>query len=86
MVQTATGVSVQGNTTGLVGTDDYYYDLEVNFLDEAGEVLYTADKQQFRVGAHKTAVFEYIYDTAEPDKVDGFSFVAYKITQPTGMA
>ncbi|MFC2027001.1 molybdopterin-dependent oxidoreductase, partial [Chloroflexota bacterium] len=82
MVKTETSVIVEGNTTGLVGTDDYYYDLEVNFLDEAGEVLYTAERQTFRVGAHKTATYEYIYETAEPEKVESFNFVAYKIEQP----
>jgi len=86
MKKEADKVIVEGSTTGMVGTDNYYYDLEVNFLDATDKVLFTAPKQTFRVGAHKTAVFEYIYETAEPDNVKSFQFIAYKIKQPTGMA
>lgn len=82
MVKTETGVEVQGSTTGLTGTDDYYYHLEVQFLDDAGKVLYNTEPQEFRVGAHKTANFIFKYDTTDPDKVKTFAFVLKQIPQP----
>jgi trimethylamine-N-oxide reductase (cytochrome c) len=82
MQQTDTGVSVAGSTTGLVGTDDYYYHLEVQFLDETSKVLFNTEPQEFRVGAHKTANFEFKYDTTAPAKVKSFNFVAKQIPQP----